>query len=589
MMARVGMGHLMRRQLWTDLGAAVTVLVVVFLVALGLAAGPRALDRIFTDELREQVTGQNPRFGDMSGQVSLWLPHPQSPDPNTVTVDELYGTFDQTLAEIGEQAPEIVRGILGEPAYYLLSDVSAMVEHIPPAIRDTNLSFLADPQYAEAVELVEGELPAGFAYGEADPSAPVIDERFDQRARIVDVAVSVATAERLEWPVGQERALAPDPHGWSPPIVARLSGIFEPADPDAGYWEHTASTLVPFEEHDPDYGVTVFARGFVAPHVLSYLVPEALAFVRFPVDGSALTAKEGPALLDELRNFSASTYRVSMEPETLERVPLRFTGQTIDTVDSTISQQSSASALIALVAVGPFGVALAVIALGSMLVIERRRRGMSLLAARGASTRQIQVLLAIEGALLGIPAAVLAVVVAQWATSGDGGWLSVIAPLAVGLAPMILLPLIAKPGRLRAVRADLGKTRRRWVRDVADVLVIWVAAAAVFVLNQRGLVAGSGQSGVDPLLVATPLLVALAACVVVLRLFPVPVTALSRLFKRRNGIVGFVGSVRAVRDPAAGCILVYPTGEMVFTRIPCSAPSIARMRINPTTAHLAAA
>jgi putative ABC transport system permease protein len=114
------------------------------------------------------------------------------------------------------------------------------------------------------------------------------------------------------------------------------------------------------------------------------------------------------------------------------------------------------------------------------------------------------------------------------------------------------LPLIAKPGRLRAVRADLGKTRRRWVRDVADVLVIWVAAAAVFVLNQRGLVAGSGQSGVDPLLVATPLLVALAACVIVLRLFPVPVTALSRLFKRRNGIVGFVGSVRAVRDPAAG-------------------------------------
>src|SRR5215218_6912182 len=48
-------------------------------------------------------------------------------------------------------------------------------------------------------------------------------------------------------------------------------------------------------------------------------------------------------------------------------------------------------------------------------------------------------------------------------------------------------------------------------------------------------------------------------------------------------------SASGVRDPAAGCILVYPTGEKVFTRIPCSAPSSARMRINPTTAHLAAA
>ena len=56
------------------------------------------------------------------------------------------------------------------------------------------------------------------------------------------------------------------------------------------------------------------------------------------------------------------------------------------------------------------------------------------------------------------------------------------------------------------------------------------------------------------------------------------------LHRHRRSSICFRG-----RDPAAGCILVYPTGEIVFTRIPCSAPSIARMRINPTTAHLAAA
>jgi hypothetical protein len=55
-----------------------------------------------------------------------------------------------------------------------------------------------------------------------------------------------------------------------------------------------------------------------------------------------------------------------------------------------------------------------------------------------------------------------------------------------------------------------------------------------------------------------------------------------------TGILAFP-SASDTRDPAAGCIRVYPFGEMVFTRMPCSAPSIARMRINPTTAHLAAA
>src|SRR5215469_13641568 len=44
-----------------------------------------------------------------------------------------------------------------------------------------------------------------------------------------------------------------------------------------------------------------------------------------------------------------------------------------------------------------------------------------------------------------------------------------------------------------------------------------------------------------------------------------------------------------IRNRRWGASSCTPFGEMVFTRIPRSAPSIARMRINPTTAHLAAA
>jgi putative ABC transport system permease protein len=60
--------------------------------------------------------------------------------------------------------------------------------------------------------------------------------------------------------------------------------------------------------------------------------------------------------------------------------------------------------------------------------------------------------------------------------------------------------------------------------------------------------------GVDPLLAAAPLLLALATCVVVLRLYPLPVRALERVFRARRDLVPFLGAARTVRDPAGGVV-----------------------------------
>jgi putative ABC transport system permease protein len=79
-------------------------------------------------------------------------------------------------------------------------------------------------------------------------------------------------------------------------------------------------------------------------------------------------------------------------------------------------------------------------------------------------------------------------------------------------------------------------------------VVVGLAVAGTALLVTRGLVGGAGDAVVDPLLVATPLLLALAACIAVLRLYPLPLAAVSRALARRDGVVGQLGAAIALRS-----------------------------------------
>lgn len=573
-MAALGPARLFRRQLLADRGAALTVVIVVLVVAALLAAWPRAIDAMFAEEVREQVTQTSPRIRDVSGQVPVFPPW-LGEDSAEITEEQLYGRFEQTLLDIRDDAPPLVRAVLGEPYYQLVGGDQEVLEHIPGTYNlGVRLTILADRHYEDRIRLVAGELPSSVVRaGDADPEALRADlaERMeaagiigdvdlddvDLRPVVVDIALSETTADRLGWPLGQQRRLALDLGVFGPPLVARLTGIFAAADPDSGYWVHGAGLLQPLEEIDPDRGVRAWARGFVAPTAIVEGVVGGHGFtahVCYPLDGSALTTADGPVLVDELRAFTTRSHAVVLGEEPTPGVSnsLLLSSGTITTLDDTLARQASATALLGLVAAWPVGVALAVLALGSKLVIDRRRRAMALVTARGASHRQVLVLLAIEGALLGLPAAALAVVAAARLVPGAPGVAGLLLPIVVGLAPGVLLPVIGRPGAVRTQRSDPGRRRLGWLRSVLEALTISAAAVAVILLNRRGLTAGEPGRGVDPLLVATPLLVAVAVGVLVLRFYPLPVAAAGTLLKRRRGLVGYIGTARAVRDPAAG-------------------------------------
>ena len=82
------------------------------------------------------------------------------------------------------------------------------------------------------------------------------------------------------------------------------------------------------------------------------------------------------------------------------------------------------------------------------------------------------------------------------------------------------------------------------------MVVVGLALVAVALLLTRGLVSSTGGVVLDPLLIATPLLLALAACVVVLRFYPVPLAAISARLKRGRKLTGHLGSALALRGSA---------------------------------------
>ena len=125
-------------------------------------------------------------------------------------------------------------------------------------------------------------------------------------------------------------------------------------------------------------------------------------------------------------------------------------------------------------------------------------------------------------------------------------------PAAVALAPPVLFATMTSARDLRAPRSDLrlrARSRSRWIAEVA---VVGLAALSLFLLARRGLVESSDSVGIDPLLAATPLLLAAAVCIGVLRLYPLPLLGVQRGLRRRRGAAGVLGAARAIRDPSLG-------------------------------------
>lgn len=405
------------------------------------------------------------------------------------------------------------------------------------------------------------------------PPAPVPEDQQvgpDSEIPVVEVGLSTDAAATLgvtlaDGPLTLRRIVRSDEDH----LV--VTGLYEPVDPDAHLWaDHPG--LLATAPSPPSSGV----EHHVSLYVPTEAVPDMLLVTgRVTVTGIV----RAPLVVERMDLARAHAVARHVEVESMRSGRVR--SGLPDLVAALDENLAATRAQASLVLAGVATTAALCLVLAASLLTDRRRTHLAAERARGASVASVATRALLESA----PVALLAVgaaggTVAWWLHDHQGSWLLTVAvALVAGLAPVVLAVRTAAAAwagrrvpadrRERAVRAARGQARRL----VTEVTVVVLAVAALSALRVRGLVPlGAGE--VDPLLSATPALLAGAAALVVVHVSPAVVRAAGRWAARSRGLAAPLAAARAqgattgvvpLLTVTVGVALVVLSGTLVHT------------------------
>jgi putative ABC transport system permease protein len=225
-------------------------------------------------------------------------------------------------------------------------------------------------------------------------------------------------------------------------------------------------------------------------------------------------------------------------------------------VERYAAERALTESVLSIAAIGPFGLAGGAVAMVATLLVRQRRAALALARGRGASGTLLLGTQLWEALVLAGGAALVGLLAAVTLVDARGSPLSQVLAVAVGgLAGLILLaaswPLARRPlGQLE--RDDTPVLRVPPRRLVIEATIVAVAVGATLLLRERGLTvdAPDGLARADPLLASVPMLGGLAAGIVALRLYPLPIRALGWLAARRRDFVPVLGLRTIGRGPS---------------------------------------
>lgn len=543
--------RLSRRALADQRGAVALVAAVIAVLAFAVTALPTFEASARADQVRYRLTDVSVPVRDLTATVDSTVLSPLVPGL-VVTPGEneaAWSALTDGLEGAREAVDSPLRETLGPAGLVQESEQLTLAQVEGVDVRFPTVTLAGDPDIADRIEIVDGALPRPVLW---DPTSGVGSGGALAVEQLPDLDVEItlleASADRLGLAVG-DRLTVPNLYY---DVTLVLAGTYRVLDPDDPYWAHVTNAAQPRVLEDLDAGTSVNGMAYVASDgwfstVLALGLPSQTSLY-YPVEIAAIRDGDPTLLASQLRGLTAQQVELTPPPDS--DVPsglaprIRLSSELASRVDAVASENAAASNIVLLVVVGPLGVAVAVLALLTQLLLERRRPALAILRARGASPARLRTVLGLEGAVLGLPAAALGWGVAAVALGAAPGWRGWLPAVALGLVPALVLVASPLPTALRGRRRDLvvGGV----VRDVV------VLAAAGLVLSQvlsvaPGAVAGTG----DPLLVVAPLVLALAVTVVVLRVYPLLARAAHTVLRRGRSLTGFLGSARAVRDPGA--------------------------------------
>ncbi|GGQ09490.1 membrane protein [Streptomyces pseudogriseolus] len=524
-------------RLRTAPGAAAALALLVAVTAFLAAALPPALDRYDERGMRRALEAAGPTRTTVQFQTSdadVYLS--DGPWEERLTREAVEGPYAKLLALPGralpldrEQSSAGVRTTrsLKTPDAYL-----SQPDGLPPVFH-----LVAQGGVAGHSRLAAGRLPKA----PGDPGRAV---------SALEAAVTAETAEALNIRVG---SVVHFPRAEGDPLAVRVTGVVVPREPDGAYWSALPGldrpNLMVTQGPVPSqyWSGTLLLAPDAGPALLS--VPGAPA--RYWTLAPDLPALQGR----DLERLTSAVASLEGGP-LLERATTAVSPHldvTTD-LDAVLGEYDGLwSAVGPLVAVAAFGtgtVAALVLCMAGGLAAERRRAELTLLRARGASLRGLAGRLLAETAVVAVPAAALGLLAARLAVGTGRPVQSAVAAGAVALIALAALPLRAvavhRAVGVHTSREDVVRARPSRRRLVTEVTLLVVAAGAVVTLRTRGTSAEGDPTG-DELVSLAPVLVAVIAALLLVRLYPLPLRGLARPARRMRGVVGPLSLARAGR------------------------------------------
>ncbi|MEV7948854.1 ABC transporter permease [Streptomyces rubiginosohelvolus] len=531
-----------RTRLRTAPGAAVALAVLVLVTAFLAGAFPRAVDAYETKGLRHDI-----RLAD-AGRSAVEVSRPQ-PGLELPREQREAGVRTPELRRIGgalgKALPDPLRADMSSVAFGVrtLKPVLATEPWLPrPDTVPPQLSYTAQTGLKEHARLVKG----------AWPTTP---DAVTAGSRAVRGAVTEETAAALNMKVGSTLRL---PTAVGGPLTVTVTGIVAPRDPGGSYWSADPLVRTPSLIPDPaspfpqNYWTgTVLLAEDAGPALLATATEPSL-FWRFPPDASALTGPDGARLTAVVNSLESGPGLLKVRA---------IAGDTAEVltglghiVQANARMRDAISPVIAVAALGIGSVAAVVLVMTGALIAARRKAELALMRSRGGSLRGIGGRLLAETAVTVVPASALGLLLAVLAVGEGRWWPAALAAAGVGLLVCVALPLRTTLQHIRptlhGAREDMVSARPSRRRTVAELTLLVLAVGAVTALRRRGTSGG----GTDLLVSGAPVLLALIAALVLVRLYPLPLRLAARPVARLRGAIGFLSLARAGRSSAGGAL-----------------------------------
>lgn len=410
---------------------------------------------------------------------------------------------------------------------------------------------------------------------------------------LLPVGVSQAVATSLGLTVGASYQLLPAGESGQvgrEPVFVVVTGTYEPRDRRDPFWESEGRLLAVASIPSPQGGAV--RQGALVMPVESY--PALTDSLRAGDDTNL--APMGSPLLNhtwryvvredlgraEAARLSRMASRLDTAPD-MTRLPERprLTTDLPSIVDRYERSLASTSVVTSFTSAGILALAAIVLMLTALVATASRLRELTLLAARGASTPHVLVTALAGPMAWGVLAAGATAGVTVLLVDGVTPLLSwvqvavILAAPAAAITALVLGTVRAAVNTLVAASTSLVRSSRR---IVAELGLVVLAVLAISTVRARGDVISNGQT--DWYAALSPVLLAAAAAVVVFRILPWPVRALSRLAGRGRGYVSFLGFARSSRaSGTAGLpLLALVVGATILTVVATIAATIGEER-----------